>query len=123
MIVVTTKQHRYAGKLHKVGEEYEIVGKSGLRLLRALGWADLALPKISAPIAVIAPVRSKGKDVVDIAVFDLPIALEVAPQDDAQEVDDVELEPEVVASTVEVAAETEDATKTKRAYKRRDLSA
>jgi hypothetical protein len=54
MLFLTTKQHRYQGKLRKPGDQYEIPGKTVPTLYKALGWVIDAPPKVEAP----APARS-----------------------------------------------------------------
>ena len=37
MLVETMKRHRYAGKLHEVGDEYDLAGRRHVKLLEVVG--------------------------------------------------------------------------------------
>lgn len=116
MEFVTIKQHRYRGKLQKIGDKYEIAGKSDAILVQALGWS-IPAPVIVVPVvapAVAAKVRHAR--VVPIAPPE-PIAAESAIEQSAEEPTD----PAVDGG--ELPAVESQSDKPKRAYKRRDLSA
>jgi hypothetical protein len=52
--VKTTKEHHY-GKRRKVGDRYEVPGKSALALAKAMGWAEEDVAP--APVPAPAPAR------------------------------------------------------------------
>jgi hypothetical protein len=70
MLFLTTKPHRYQGKLRKPGDQYEIPGKTVPTLYKALGWVIDAPPKIDP----VAPVRtysySQGYEVDGVKATD-----------------------------------------------------
>ena len=37
--LITTKLHRYGGKVREIGDEYEVVGDTHVNLITALKWA------------------------------------------------------------------------------------
>ena len=119
MQFVTTKQHRYRGKMRKIGDTYEIAGKSDARLVQALGWSIPA--PVVAPV-VVAPVVAKVAKVaapVVVAPVESPAPVVAEPV--------AEPAPEVTAEAAPepgpVIAAQPDTDKPKRVYTRRNLSA
>lgn len=113
MEFVTTKQHRYGGKMRKIGDTYEIAGKTVARLMQALG-LSIPAPVIVTPVVAVkvqAPARMAP------VVAPAPVVIE-SPVEQAAEA------PTEPAGEIEPAPVAEpDTDKPKRAYKRRDLSA
>ena len=103
MKVTTTKPHIYAATRRAVGDEYEIAGAGDLKLYKALGWVTEA-PAAAAPIPPIEPARRARKDAK---------AFEHSDTDNrtTEQVSD------------HIKAENAPAEKTKRAYRRRDMTA
>jgi hypothetical protein len=115
MEFVTTKQHRYRGKIQKVGDKYEIAGKSDARLVQALGWS-IPAPVIVAPVApvVVAKVPAPAR-VAYVSRIAAPAPVVIEPP--------AEPVAEVAAESIGDIEPVADTDKPKRAYKRRDLSA
>ena len=49
MLVKTIKRHRYAGKMHELGDEYELAGAKHVRLLEAVSRVRRIAATIPAP--------------------------------------------------------------------------
>lgn len=107
MLFTTLKPHRYGGVMHNPGDEYDIPGQSDARLYKALGWVVEAPEKVAVVVA-------------DKAIRRAPMVVAPAVESVAAPAITVEvIEPESADPVAEVAI----AEVTKRAYKRRDLSA
>jgi len=129
--MISMKAHRYGGRQLKVGDEFDAVGRSDVRLLRALGRAEVTaavVPAVEAPPAA-APAafgRSRPRATTTperAASTPAPPPVPVpAPAPVVQPAAlDVPAAPAPAAS--KDAAADDDADKPKRLYKRRDLTA
>lgn len=120
MEFVTTKQHRYKGKLQKIGDKYEIAGKSDARLVQALGWsipAPIVAPVVVAPVAVKAVAKAAAPVVVTRVAAPAPVVIEIIPEPAAEVITAFTPDP------FPMIAAQPDTDKPKRTYTRRSLSA